>query len=132
PGRDRCAVLRSHGCLRLLDRGHCARQIPRVRLAPAHERRCERARARADGLRGRPRHPRVATDQAAAAGTAESAPSLLGRLLMKLPSAAVLALGACLAPVAHATDWEIDLDMRLLSSDGQRSYLDGGTDTLRF
>src|SRR5579863_9432099 len=46
--------------------------------------------------------------------------------------AAALGLCACIASAAHATDWEIDLDMRLLSSDGQRSYLDGGTGALRF
>lgn len=46
--------------------------------------------------------------------------------------AVTIALCACSASVAHATDWEIDLDMRLLSSDGQRSYLDGGTGALRF
>ena len=42
------------------------------------------------------------------------------------------ALVLCAASLAHATDWEIDLDMRLLSSDGERSYLDGGTGALRF
>jgi len=46
--------------------------------------------------------------------------------------AALLAAGVCLASIAHATDWEVDLDMRLLSSDGQRSYLDGGTGALRY
>ena len=34
-----------------------ARQVPRLRLASAHERRRERARARADGRRRRPGHP---------------------------------------------------------------------------
>lgn len=48
------------------------------------------------------------------------------------PLAGSLILCACIASAAHATDWEIDLDMRLLSSDGQRSYFDGGTGALRF
>ncbi len=33
---------------------------------------------------------------------------------------------------ARAADWELDLDARLLSSDGQRSFLDGGSGALRF
>src|SRR6185437_4429619 len=70
-------------------------------------------------------------DQAVAAGTAECAPALLGRLPMK-PLAALIAVGMGLTCSAHATDWEVDLDMRLLSSDGQRSYLDGGTGALRY
>jgi len=46
--------------------------------------------------------------------------------------ACIIFLCVCIASAAHATDWEVDLDMRLLSSDGQRSYLDGGTGALRF
>lgn len=48
------------------------------------------------------------------------------------PLAALIAVGMGLTSSAHATDWEVDLDMRLLSSDGQRSYLDGGTGALRY
>jgi hypothetical protein len=45
---------------------------------------------------------------------------------------AALVLCACVPAVAQAADWEIDLDLRLLSSDGQRSYFDGGPGSLRF
>ncbi len=45
---------------------------------------------------------------------------------------AAIALCACMVSIANAADWEIDLDTRLLSSDGQRSYLEGGTGALRF
>jgi hypothetical protein len=42
----------------------------------------------------------------------------------------LLALASCTA--AHATDWEFDLDARLLTSDGRQSFLDGGLGALRF
>lgn len=42
---------------------------------------------------------------------------------------AVLALAAC---TARAGDWDLDLDVRLLTSDGSRSFLDGGLGELRF
>ncbi len=44
---------------------------------------------------------------------------------------ATLAL-ACVATAARAADWEMDLDVRLLTSDGQKSFLDGGSGALRF
>jgi hypothetical protein len=50
--------------------------------------------------------------------------------------AAILLAGA--APLAHASDgiqlpdWEIDLDARLVSSDAQRSIMNGGLGTLRY
>jgi hypothetical protein len=45
---------------------------------------------------------------------------------------------ACTAAAAHSADWiqlpewEVDLDGRLVSSDGQKSYLNGGLGTLRY
>jgi hypothetical protein len=36
------------------------------------------------------------------------------------------------AAPAAATDWEVDLDVRLLNSDGERSFLNGGLGALRF
>jgi hypothetical protein len=42
-----------------------------------------------------------------------------------------IALCACLT-VAQAADWEVDLDLRLLASDGQRSFFEGGPGALRF
>jgi hypothetical protein len=44
---------------------------------------------------------------------------------------AVLLL-TCATTVACAADWELDLDLRLLTSDGQKSALDGGPGALRF
>lgn len=44
----------------------------------------------------------------------------------------VIALLALIAPAAHATDWELDLDARLVSSDGRRSFTDGGLGTVRY
>jgi hypothetical protein len=46
--------------------------------------------------------------------------------------AVALALCVCAAPSAHATDWEVDLDLRLLNSDGLKSFLDGGPGELRY
>jgi hypothetical protein len=56
----------------------------------------------------------------------------MGRVLMKVAGLTLgwLALAACAA--AHATDWDLDLDVRLLTSDGHRSFLDGGLGSLRF
>lgn len=54
---------------------------------------------------------------------------------------AVVLLGLALAPIAasvHAADWiqppdwEVDLDARLVSSDGERSFVNGGLGTLRY
>jgi hypothetical protein len=42
-----------------------------------------------------------------------------------------IALCACFS-VAHAADWEMDLDVRLVDSDGLRSFLDGGSGALRY
>jgi opacity protein-like surface antigen len=53
----------------------------------------------------------------------------------KALAAAVLAFTA---PASHAADWmqppdwEVDVDARLVSSDGQRSFVNGGLGTLRF
>ena len=46
----------------------------------------------------------------------------------------VLALLVCLlaAPHAAATDWEASLDLRLVNSDADRSYMDGGLGLTRF
>ena len=43
-----------------------------------------------------------------------------------------IAMGICAAPIAQATDWEVDLDLRLLNSDGLKSFLDGGPGELRY
>ena len=49
-----------------------------------------------------------------------------------------LALLACTAATAHSADWiqlpewEVDLDGRLVSSDGQKSFVNGGLGTLRY
>jgi hypothetical protein len=49
-----------------------------------------------------------------------------------------IALLALTASAAHATDtfehpdWEVDLDVRLVSSDGQQSFMNGGLGTLRY
>jgi hypothetical protein len=51
----------------------------------------------------------------------------MGRLLTL---AAVLCSAAC--GTAAAADWQASLDMRLLWSDGQRSFLDGGLGALRY
>jgi hypothetical protein len=45
---------------------------------------------------------------------------------------ALIALCAAVSPVAQAADWEADIDVRVLSSDGQRSFLDGGSGSLRY
>ncbi|MEO8017795.1 MAG: hypothetical protein ABI769_08280 [Pseudomonadota bacterium] len=42
------------------------------------------------------------------------------------------ALVACAPAVAPAADWEIELDLRALSSDGRESFLDNGHGKLRF
>jgi hypothetical protein len=42
------------------------------------------------------------------------------------------ALAMAHAAPAAATDWEVDLDVRLLNSDGERSFLNGGLGALRF
>ena len=47
-----------------------------------------------------------------------------------LLSAGALCVGV--ASLAHAADWEIDADVRLLTSDGPRSFLEGGSGDLRF
>jgi hypothetical protein len=46
----------------------------------------------------------------------------------------VLALVVCLAPAtcAAATDWEASLDLRLVTSDAERSFMDGGLGLTRF
>ncbi|HET9391644.1 MAG TPA: hypothetical protein VFO44_18500 [Steroidobacteraceae bacterium] len=36
------------------------------------------------------------------------------------------------ASAAQAADWELDLDARLVSSDGRQSFIDGGLGTLRY
>ncbi|HVO45691.1 MAG TPA: hypothetical protein VMT29_05085 [Steroidobacteraceae bacterium] len=36
------------------------------------------------------------------------------------------------ASASHATDWEVDLDARMVSTDGRKSIVDGGLGTLRF
>jgi hypothetical protein len=43
-----------------------------------------------------------------------------------------IALCACAASAAQATDWEADLDLRLLTSDGLKSFIDGGPGDLRY
>src|SRR4029450_7132020 len=46
-----------------------------------------------------------------------------------------LAIGFTLLIVgvqAHATDWELSLDLRAVSSDGRTSFLDNGQGKLRF
>lgn len=42
------------------------------------------------------------------------------------------ALLSLAAGAAHATDWEIDLDARLVDSDGRQSFLEGGLGAFRF
>ncbi len=49
-----------------------------------------------------------------------------------LKTLAISAACATLAPAAHAGDWELALDLRAVSSDGQRSFLDNGLGKLRF
>jgi hypothetical protein len=44
----------------------------------------------------------------------------------------VLLLGASAAHSAQVPDWEIDADARLVSSDGQTSFSNGGLGTLRY
>jgi hypothetical protein len=39
---------------------------------------------------------------------------------------------ACLSCTSYAADWELDLDARLLTSNGHESFLDGGLGALRF
>jgi hypothetical protein len=47
--------------------------------------------------------------------------------------AAILLLSMLAPPVvATATDWEASLDLRLVNSDAQRSYMDGGFGALRY
>ncbi len=45
---------------------------------------------------------------------------------------ALLAVCAGVVSAAHAADWEIDADVRLLHADGPRSFLAGGSGDLRF
>lgn len=61
----------------------------------------------------------------------------MGRLLMSAPAcrparARFMILFALLATAARATDWELDVDARLVSSDGRRSFVNGGLGTLRY
>ena len=55
-----------------------------------------------------------------------------------VPTLLALALLALTAPTAHAADWirvpdwEVDLDVRLVSSDGQKTFTNGGLGTLRY
>jgi hypothetical protein len=44
----------------------------------------------------------------------------------------VLLLAGSVASASHATDWELTLDGRLVSSDAARSFMDGGLGTTRF
>ena len=46
--------------------------------------------------------------------------------------ALIIAMGVCATRVAHATEWEVDLDLRLLNSNGLKSFLDGGPGELRY
>ena len=48
------------------------------------------------------------------------------------PPAWLLLAAAALAPAVHATDWELALDLRAVSSDGRESFLDNGLGKLRF
>ena len=54
----------------------------------------------------------------------------MGRILMALRGLACVAAFACAS--VHATEWDFSLDMRLQSSDGRQSFLDGGLGELRF
>jgi hypothetical protein len=64
----------------------------------------------------------------------------VGRLLVRptIPTLLALALLALTAPAAHPADWirapewEADLDARLVNSDGQKSFTNGGLGTLRY
>jgi hypothetical protein len=54
------------------------------------------------------------------------------------PRALLLTLLTVTAPAAHSADWiqlpqwEVDVDVRLVNSDGQKSFVNGGLGTLRF
>ena len=54
---------------------------------------------------------------------------LIGRAIVR---ASVLTLFALAAQAAQATDWDLSLDGRLLTSDGTKSFVDGGLGALRF
>ncbi|HXA93047.1 MAG TPA: hypothetical protein VNU73_07350 [Steroidobacteraceae bacterium] len=62
----------------------------------------------------------------------------MGRILNRTRSlrravwTCALVLLVLATPAARATDWQLSVDARLIDSDGQRSFLDGGLGTLRF
>ncbi|HEY6482964.1 MAG TPA: hypothetical protein VIY54_05500 [Steroidobacteraceae bacterium] len=62
----------------------------------------------------------------------------MGRLLMPRSAQPVAALRLAIIAFALSTapavaaDWEADLDMRLVSSDGMRTFMEGGLGTLRY
>jgi len=47
-------------------------------------------------------------------------------------SVALTCLLAVAATVGRAADWELDLDARMVSTDGRKSFVDGGLGTLRY
>jgi hypothetical protein len=57
---------------------------------------------------------------------------VLSRTLARALGVCATAALACTAPAARATDWQFSLDTRLVDSDGQKSFLQGGLGTLRF
>jgi hypothetical protein len=52
--------------------------------------------------------------------------------ILKKRTVALCALVACAPAVSLAADWELELDVRALSSDGRDSFLQGGQGKLRF
>ena len=57
----------------------------------------------------------------------------MGRVLVDAAARAGLAVAMfAIAAGANAADWEVDVDARLVSSDGERSITNGGLGTLRY
>ena len=53
-------------------------------------------------------------------------------IIARLARCGALFLGAACAAMAHATDWEASLDLRLVDADAERSYVKGGLGLTRF
>src|SRR5690242_10117580 len=92
--------------------------------------------ARAGSRRRRRRHDRNPTQARSPARSVERPSAFLGSILMRATTrlpAFFLTLGlALLSREASAFEWELDVDGRLVSSNGQKSAMSGGLGELRF